>query len=237
MKQKNILPYLVLVLFMAIGCKKEKTESEPTLSTCEQVNELTGNTEFMAKFQSLYEESKINNYETGYVLFSTSKSSYAYERVVGEQNKASINIDVDKALDGFIHCHYSNLFPIFSASDIRAVYDVYDIDQMKNPQTFLLGVVSEAGESYLLKIENIELFKQFGQQYFQSLQSFHNFENSYYDKQQSLLSKGRTVSFEISLLDMLKNSGLVLFKGNLQFNRWLRMEKGTDGNLITSVCQ
>ncbi|SMO72388.1 hypothetical protein [Solitalea koreensis] len=235
MKQKNI--FLYVSLFLIIACKKEDDKIEPVLSTCEQVNQLASNAEFIAKFQSLYEESKINNFETGYVLFSTSKSSYAYEKVIGEQNKASINVDVDKPLDGYIHCHYSNLYPIFSGSDIRAVYDVYDINQMRNPATFLLGVVSADGNAYILKIDNIELFKQFGQKNFQSLQSFHSFENSYYNQQQSLLSKGRTASFEITLIDMIKNSGLILFKGNMQFNTWLRMEKGADGNLITSACQ
>jgi len=47
------------------------------------------------------------------------------------------------------------LYRFFSAADVKAICEMYRLNQMNNPLTFTAGVVTGSGTQYLLKIENL----------------------------------------------------------------------------------
>ncbi|MGC4231560.1 MAG: hypothetical protein QM594_00985 [Niabella sp.] len=203
-----------------------------------QLAQLERNNEFKDKFKALYEESLLNNFETGWILYPSVSSTFRYEKVSGQPNNASVHFEPSSSVDGFIHCHYKNLYPTFSGSDIRAVYDAWDNEQIYDPQTFLSGVVSASGNAYLLKITDLSAFIGFANANLSAAAAFRSFEYGYHNKQQAWLAthNNEVLSFEQALLDMLAHSGLVMFKSNTNFNSWHRMEKLPDGKIVLLNC-
>ena len=180
-----------LVLFLTssffASCKKDEIIiQESHFTICSQLKELQKNQPFVEKLSILYEESKVNNYETGYLLYPSNFEIYTFQKIQGIPNSATLSINVKDITQGFIHCHYTNLYPTFSGSDIKAIYDLYDLGLIQNADRFICGVVTPFGPAYLLKVANLEQFLSFSESNFEGAMNFRNFESNYNNNRKNL---------------------------------------------------
>lgn len=204
---------------------------------CQRINLLENDGTFAEKLNALLADARTENYESGYLVYPSEANVFRYEPVRGEPGEASIVFAPQGQVEGLMHSHYGDLFPTFSAADVKAVYDTYNEEHMHDYGTFFCSVVSPNGNAYLLKIEDIYRFLFFSGRYFLHREGFMAFEISYYEKQQAYLqTMGPVGSFEMALCELLEDSGLVLFKATGPFRTWLRLEKDEYGNLREVGC-
>lgn len=229
MKLRSIIVLVTLAL-QFISCGKDHPEPE-ILQTKQgkQVGELSANAAFTTMLSNLAAESKTINFEAGYYLYPSAAQTFRYERVEGKKGEPSITLQPKGQIAGVVHCHYNNLFPSFSGSDIKAIYELYVDEHMNDYSSFFCGVVSYNGRGYLLLIENLEKFLAFSNSNFTDRERFMNFELSYFNKQQAHKDSGFESSYEIALTDLLLGSGLVLYRSSIPFGQWskLSFENGT----------
>lgn len=228
-----------MAAFVFHACSKDEAiEPEIEISDiCLHINLLENNGSFAEKLNELLTHARNENHESGYILYPSEADVFRYEAVRGEPGEASIMFNPKEQIEGLIHNHYENLFPTFSATDIKAIYDVYKDEHMHNYATFFSGMVSPTGTAYLLKIDDLERFLLFSNQNLLDLERFQDFERRYFETQQAYLqSMSREDSFEVALYDLLKGPGLVYFRSTGSFGIWTRLEKDQSGYLRGVGC-
>lgn len=104
---------------------------------CEQMDELEDDSSFIDRMNDL--KSKTNlSYETGY-LISKDGDDISYTEINGVSGGGSISLPNNIGIiDGYMHTHYTGLYPTFSASDIRAIYQLYQNGNIIDLSTFTL---------------------------------------------------------------------------------------------------
>lgn len=229
----------ITLFTLLVACGKEipiEPEKEMT-GICKQMELLAGNMVFVEKLRELLSDAKTKNYERGFMVYPSDANGFIYEPVKGNPDKATIVFSPKRQVSGLIHNHYKNLYPVFSATDIKAVYDVYQNEQMYNYTEFFSVVVSAYGAAYMLRIEDLGVFLNFSDKHFASLSAFQTFETRYYEMQQAY-SKGNNLvsSFERALYDLLVDSGLALFKSDSPFPGWKKFTSDQYGNLQLTTC-
>lgn len=227
------------IIFLLSACSKINQQPDELFmnkfSACGQIKELEQDESLILKFRALYLDSKTKIRETGYIL-KRQASSYTYSRIEGKDNETGIEISLNQKVDGYIHSHYENLFPIFSGSDIKSVYDAFLINKIQNLNTFIVGVVTAAGTAYLLKVKNPDEFIDYARINLEDGESYQKFQTDYNNLTIVYSSLGNVIAFETALLKMLECSGLELYKGNMNFNSWSGMMLDAYGNVVLKKC-
>jgi len=226
----------MIVLFSS--CKKENDPLIPsTLTNGCKLDFLQTNQEFRAKLTELEEDARKLNYETGYLLYRSATRRFSYEKIEGNTGEASIIFSPTRQLDGIIHSHYGDLYPNFSGSDIKMIYEAYYFEQMNDFENFISVVVFGSGISYLLKITDLERFLNFSKNNLTNRDSFAAFETRYHNIQvKGLANFGVNGSFENALLEMLNTSGLTLYKSFAPYQTWIRLQRDGMGKTQTQPC-
>lgn len=217
--------------------KDENGDCIKFVGPCDTANNLEINSDFINKMKDLKSNTSLN-YETGFVVHSPNNGNYQYDYIQGNSNDPQIGFSLQGKIDGYIHSHYGGTLSIFSGSDIRAIYQLYSNDNIRDVPSFFCGVVTSQGTTYLLMIDDVGLFNNFGNQYLSDDESFQLFENTF-----SLLFNisvnNSILNNENSLLNMLEsmNSGLKLFKGDYNnYSSWNPKGVDTNGATINSDC-
>ncbi|MGA6121608.1 hypothetical protein [Sphingobacterium anhuiense] len=233
---------LFLNFFMAIllfsSCKKEDSlPDEPTISKGCEIDFLRLNSEFTSKLNFLVDDAKKLNYETGYLLYHSKTNGFNYQKIEGNPEEASIVFAPKGQIDGLIHSHYGNLYPNFSGSDIKAIYEAYYYEKMNDYQKFIAVVASGYDTSYLLKISDLNKFLTFSNKYLIEKNSFVAFETKYHTIQKAgQTAHGINQSFENALLQILSTSGLTLYKSIAPFHHWIRLEWKENNTTNSTSC-
>lgn len=224
MNYKTIITSL-LITFIMISCNKESQEVEISHTKQDkQVVTISKSTPLTNLLINLTSESKHISFEAGYFIYPSVSQTFRFERIEGKKNEPLISLQPKNQIAGVVHCHYSNLFPSFSGSDVKAIYELYSDEHMNDFSTFFCGVVSYTGRGYMLMIEDLEKFLNYSAENFDNQNQFRNFELSYFKKQQIYLSdEGFEGSYEFALADLLNKSGLALYKANIPFREWYKL--------------
>ncbi len=204
----------------------------PTSTPCSQVQSLGTSSDFQAKMQDLKTRTSLN-YEAAYIMRND-----AYEYIQGANNELSMSLPINyiNPIDGFLHSHYNDpqALSIFSPSDIKAIYDSNRALGIKNIETFTAGVVTASGTTYLLKVVDKTAFMNFGSVNLQNPAAFLNFED-----EMSVAVNSHSPEFvqESGFLNAIRNSGLMLFKGNITtFNQWDRRILNSSNVPVNTNC-
>ncbi|MDA3615870.1 hypothetical protein [Polluticaenibacter yanchengensis] len=205
---------------------------------CKQVDSLKNDTSFIAKMKNL-RDSTISANEKGFFMKRNSNGTYSYSPFTGIKGNSFIDIDIaalTSPISGYIHSHFTGLYSIFSGSDIRTIYDLYNANKIDNINNFFIGLVTSS-TAYILKVTDPVAFQQFGNKYFSNDVSFQLFEyiysNAYYISEHNPASQN-----EANFINLLKtsNSGLKLFSGTNTFDAWTLKGIDASNNLINATC-
>lgn len=130
------------------------------------------------------------------------------------------------------------MLSIFSGSDIRAIYQLYQNGNIADLDTFTISVVTAFGTTYSLKIDSITDFLDFATNNLNNDDNFESFEQDYDDAFDLYTNwYGETEARENALLKTLEDSGLILFKGNSNFNDWQSIKLDSSSmNTISGDC-
>ncbi|MGB4775122.1 MAG: hypothetical protein WBP45_08120, partial [Daejeonella sp.] len=204
---------------------------------CSQAAKLANNTSFKSKMTDLKSKTGLPN-EVGYLMRVKPSGLIVYEPVAGLSGAGFIDLNPATPIDGYIHTHYTGLLPIFSLSDVRAIYNLAMNGKTVNPETFTAGVVTAQGTAYLMKIDNLLTFAQFANENLTSDVKFNSLEqyyNNWYNSYKYIYLKDEITAHELALLKSLENSGIITFKGNTNFNNWNAI-KEENNTIINSNC-
>lgn len=231
MKRYKFYPLLLMASAFLSSCKKnEDLPPSPIDSNGCEINFLKGDVGFETKIITLAEDAGKLNYETGYLLYHSKSTGFRYEKITGNPEEASIVFAPKGQFDGMMHSHYGDLYPNFSSSDIRAIYEAYYYEKMNDYQKFISVVVSGSDTSYLLKISDLSMFLRFSSQNLVSRDNFLAFETRYHKIQkEGQWIHGINRSFENAMLEMLATSGLTLYRSAHPFQVWIKIERNQKG--------
>lgn len=205
---------------------------------CLHASGLANDDNFRSNFLGL--KNSINsNYEAYGLLVRNSLGLYEYGLGRGLYNVSSVNINPEMPIDGYIHSHYQGLYPIFSVSDINAIYQLHESNLLANGlESFFIGVITEH-TAYILKIEDEVAFLNFANLNFGSQASFNALE-TYFNNWVGVnkaLGLNDIQSYEIAFLKALEGAGIVLFKGdNNSLDSWEKRILNNQGQSINGGC-
>lgn len=209
---------------------------------CRNADSLAANENFKNRMDSL--KSLTNqNYETGYYSIKNSDNTYTYTKQQGSASSASIQVNLTTSISGFMHNHYSGLLSIFSGSDIRQMYDWLRTGKLSDVSTFSMSLVTASGTTYMMQIDDVIKFQQFGQTWMADDLIFGVFENFYLTKY-GISETGTNLNNLTGFLRMLSeyNMGIKFFEGNnTTFSEWNPKKFETDGSstggtIVNSPC-
>jgi len=205
---------------------------------CAQMITLEDDDSFRERMENLADKTDLD-YETGYLL-SIDGDEYSYTEINGEPDSLSIDFDVDGQIDGLMHTHYNNseALPTFSATDIRAIYNLFQNNSISNLSSFTSSVVTADDTSYSLKIDSKGDFLNFASANLNTQSDFRSFEIDYNNAFNYYSNwYGETEAREKALLKILEDSGLILFKGNNNFDDWQAIQLDSSSmNIINDNC-
>ncbi len=223
------------------GTGSSDTPLPPPKTPCEQAKALAESSEFRSLMQQLKTKTSDNKEYAAYLGESSSGlEGGTVSFIAGQENEKFINLPLPSGkVDGLAHSHYGDgTLSIFSGGDIFALYQLLVNDKMNNSATFMLSVVTGAGTTYLLMIENEQQFRTFGSDTFDGvttgigadkvLEAIFSFMN--------IVEGGNSAQNEKGFLNFLRtsNAGLSLFKGDTDgFNAWNKI--GLADNRTTTI--
>ena len=187
----------------------------PTLSNpCDQVQSLGNSSAFQSKMQVLKSKTT-ENYEAAYIMRNGD-----YQYMQGSDSMLTMTLTISSAnpIDGYFHSHPQGGLSIFSATDLRAIYEAYIKLGIKDIETFTAGVVTASGTTYLLKVDDKAAFINFGSA---NLKFQNDFEEL--DREISRFVRPDNPEWmqEKGFLDAIKGTGLTLHKGDINsFSQW-----------------
>ncbi|RKE52465.1 hypothetical protein [Sphingobacterium detergens] len=220
----RIIIATIIIAAQLTSCSKDNPEpSIEKTNQDRQVGILSSNAAFTDMFNKLTDESKKIDFEAGYFIYPSQSQTFRYVRIEGRPGEPFISFLPEGQIAGVVHCHYNNLFPSFSGSDIKAIYELYVDEYMNDYYSFFCGVVSYTGRGYLLLIEDLNKFLAFSAKNFKERERFRNFELAYFNKQQAYKDSGFESSYEIALSELLSGSGLRLYKSNMPYGQWVKL--------------
>jgi len=203
---------------------------------CNEVDSLAENGDFQARLDTL-RQGWGNNFEIGYSYTGSPATGYNFIKYQGLPG-AGVEVPTNGPVRGIIHNHnISEPFSIFSPDDLRRMYQVFYNNQADTGFSFTLVTNNT---SYVLKVDNLAAFMQFGQNNLLDNASFFWFSYSIYTGY-DIKENNPAGSNELGFLRMLSgmNTGLKLFAGSEDFETWDL--KGVDpfnpNNIVTLNCQ
>jgi len=121
---------------------------------CNQVQSLGNSSVFRSNMQDLNNRTS-QNYEAAYIM-----RNGEYQYVKGPDNMLEMTLPFSSMnpADGYFHSHPQGGLSIFSAADIKAIYDGYRALGINSLETFTAGVVTAGGTTYLLKVDDKTAF-------------------------------------------------------------------------------
>jgi len=199
--------------------EQQPTQPVPQANNpCEKVDSLSNSELFRTKMANLIKYTS-KNFEAGYIFRSNSDGTFSYEYMRGPEGTLHIDFVCGplNQIFGFIHTHPAHALPIFSPSDIRAIYLAYKANCIGNLQFLPIGLVTPQG-AYLLVVNNVQNFLAFGAMFLRNHYMFtYVFQGAFAEK----FSQYRNP--EIAFLRLLEhyNMGLMLFEGShADFSQW-----------------
>jgi hypothetical protein len=180
-----------------------------------------------------------SGYETGYTYTMTGNAvtnAIVYQSAVGV---ASIDLKVSSQIDGYMHSHYTGLLSVFSGSDLRAIYELYNQGRVRDVKTFSTQLVTANGTTYALMINDESALKKFGDTWFVDGPSWMVFEGFFYDNRYNIKPTNTNEQNEKGFLSMinLSNMGLTLLKGNSNnFSSWTKIQLDAAGTVSPVSC-
>lgn len=87
------------------------------------------------------------DHEEGYTYSKTGNAVTDASLQQGSTGGAGINLQVNGQIDGYMHTHHSGLLSVFSASDMRAVYELYKSNHIRDAATFSAQVITANGNT------------------------------------------------------------------------------------------
>lgn len=222
------------------GDDGEENEEEYEGSPCDKITTIGKNSKTKALFKNLKGKTNLNA-EHGYILNQTGYTNTINETAIeGPAGKAGINYNVSKAIDGVIHSHYQGLLPVFSAADMFAFAQLYKNGFVKDPETFVMGVVTASGTQYMMVIDDPSKFAVFAD----NLYSGNTFDQSAIDTYELIYSwykisaENTTENNEMGFYNYLEanKTGLKVLKGDNEFSNWKLIKEDANGNIISEDC-
>ncbi|POR26786.1 hypothetical protein BWK58_05160 [Flavobacterium columnare] len=102
------------------------------------------------------------NKEYGFILGKNPTTGVVDGTLVeGKDNDHDINFSITGQIDGVIHSHVKGGLSIFSVADIFGLAFFYKNGNIKNNDTFVIGVVTNSNTQYLMMIEDSLKFDAF----------------------------------------------------------------------------
>lgn len=139
------------------------TVIDTTKDPCAQDKVLASDTGFKSKMQALSSTLSLGA-EYAYRI-NNNNGSPTYDLFNGGPSGVNFNFTTSffNNTNGFIHSHETNdqNLPIFSPSDLQALYLAVSQGQVHNPSTYIFGLVTPTG-TYLLSINSLSKFLQVG---------------------------------------------------------------------------
>ncbi|QDP86247.1 hypothetical protein FNJ88_12065 [Chryseobacterium sp. SNU WT5] len=171
-----------------------------------------------------------SNKEKGYTLTDES-NSLVETYFEGEIGNSFLDIDVSSGVNVIIHSHYTGLLSIFSPDDIFNIAGAYKGGFIRDPNNFVLGVVTDSGTQYYLIIDDLQKFSNFANMV---LQYGFDIYNHMYANLSKVNQSNTNIQNEYNFLNYLKlnNSGLSVMKGDADMNSWSKIGKGDNKNEI-----
>ncbi|WP_154647895.1 hypothetical protein [Pedobacter arcticus] len=199
---------------------------ETTPDPCNQANSLGKNESFKDKMDDLKGKTGLD-YEVGYLFKNGGSSSADYTSLGGVAGQTQISIPISSiagTIDGYIHTHYgSGTIPVFSIGDILSIYTLNNAGKITDLSTFTIGVVTDYGTQYILKIDDIANFNSFYDVHFTTNANMDALTTTYLDNVANYMNASAMdfkAASELAFLKMLEGSGMKTFKGNSNFDKW-----------------
>lgn len=207
----------------------------PPADPCANANSLAQNEDFRERFDLLKDKAVTDSTKEAMYAYELSTNTYNFEE---SQDQGSVSMEFNEKIDGAIHSHNKSGDPIFSLGDIAAIYNTYADGNMKNPATFTMGVVTPQGNSYILKIDNINTFVNWMQSHFNNQTNTDAWTNSYFGNKNNFISAGTPVvsAWEKAFLKAIEGSGLRMFKGNADFMQWKPVKVDAENKVVPNPC-
>lgn len=160
--------------------------------------------------------------------------TYTYHKQQGTAAGASIDVSgINPPISNFMHNHYKGLLSVFSGSDLAVMYNWMKNDKMDDPSKFSMSLVTANGTTYMLQIDDIKKFQNFGKTWLVNATWFTVFE-TFYDQKYGI---SQTASNSANLSGFLRllsdyNSVLKFFVGDTtSFSTWTPKKFESDGTL------
>ena len=186
---------------------------------CDKADSLEGDAGLKAYLSALHGVTD-SSFEVGFVRGHSPLGFSTYQLIQGAVGNPSLpNLSFTEPIDGLYHSHFSGGFSIFSPGDIRTMYNIYS-DQMASPG-FTFAVTTQTG-TYVLYVDNVQQFLQYGQAHLADEASFNDFQIGTYVTN-GIYESGTQLGNEIGFLKMLRdeNMGLKLIEGTgTNFENW-----------------
>lgn len=205
----------------------------PPPNPCRQMNQLALETRMISKLKDLKTKTSSNKEYASFVHYTSPMSFSSY--ITGTPGSGEINFPLPAAgINGLVHSHYNGLLSIFSGSDVRAIYELYKHGKIKGIKKFVFIVVT-SNTTYALMVDSTGKFNTFGQNFLSTDEKFQAFELLFRAKVSTSNSNSQN---EIGFANLMKGSGLKLFKGNpITFSTWTPITTNSAGNgIINDNC-
>ena len=179
------------------------------------------------------------DHEEGYTYSKTGNAVTDASLQQGSTGGAGINLQVNGQIDGYMHTHHSGLLSVFSASDMRAVYELYKSNHIRDAATFSAQVITANGTTYALTITDPAALVSFGDKWFVDGPYWQTFEQVFYDLRYNIKQSNSNSVNEVGFTEMLAKSaiGLALSKGDSNdFNSWSLLGLDADQNVVSTTC-
>jgi len=195
---------------------------------CEKISTIGNKDKTKNLFENL--KKKTNSTKEFGEILQESNGGINNTSVEGEIGQAGIDIDfAGGKIDGFIHSHYPGLLSIFSPGDLASLSTLLVNNNIKDVNTFILGVVTASNTQYIMVIDDPYAFAVFAQQFLlpngqideDKTDVFGLFDYAKYNVHKNNLASTNELGFIKLLSD--KNSGLKVLKGSNNSNNWTEL--------------
>jgi hypothetical protein len=215
-----------------------------TTNPCTNADSLAFNNGYKNRLDSL--KSLTNqDYETAFYSTRNPDGTYTYHKQQGTAGNPYISNsnNITTPISSYMHNHYTGLLSVFSGGDLQQMYYWMKNGIIADPSTFSMSLVTANGTTYMLQIDDIIKFQQFGQTWLANATSFFVFE-SFYSGRYGITQSATNTNNLFGFLRLLQeyNSGLKFFEGDINtFGQWNPKRFEPDetpnyGTVVNSPC-
>ncbi|MDY0933346.1 hypothetical protein [Chryseobacterium sp. CFBP8996] len=201
----------------------------PTNTPCEKIAEIGKHNTTKSLFENL--KPKTNSTKEYGEILKESGGQIGNTSIEGEVGQGGMDLNFSGGpIDGFIHSHYTSLLSVFSPGDLASLAALYATGNIKDVNTFIMGVVTASNTQYIMVIDDPDAFAAFAQQFLLPngqindtlTDLFGIIQYGKYNIKDSNLSTTNELGF-LKLLDD-KNSGIKVLKGSNNSNSWAELK-------------